>query len=483
MFVGRKKELKALRSRLVSRSASFVALRGRRRIGKSRLIQEFAKDFPVKYLFTGLPPAKGVSRQDQRDEFTQQMVAQGIPEAKGGDWSELFFLLSKFTNQGRVLIALDEVAWMGSKDPTFLGKLKTAWDQYFEKNSELVLIVASSISSWIDKNILSSTGFFGRVDLTLTLKELSLKHCSAFWEGEENRVSAYEKLKILGLTGGVPKYLDAINPKLCAEENIQALCFLESGLLFNEFDKIFHDLFSRRGQTYKHIIELLASAHSLTQLEICKGLKKQNGRVISDYLNDLVTAGFLSADFSWSIRSAVISKLRKFRLSDNYLRFYLKYIEPNKQKIKRENFDKTSVFSAFNWSSVMGLQFENLVIHNYQELYRFLGIQSSDVVLEGPFFQTKTRHRSGCQIDYMIQDKTCSLYLCEIKFSVRTISIDIVEEMKKKAAALERPRHFSYRPVLIHVGEVSREVQASGYFYRIIDWTKLLDKAQLIEEV
>jgi len=473
MFIGREKELKLLKDRMTKRSASFVAIRGRRRIGKSRLIAEFSKEFSKKYLFTGLPPTNKKTAQKQRDEFVRQMKKQGLPAMSGEDWGDIFWALGKVCEKGSVLIVLDEISWMGSKDPEFLGKLKIAWDQYFEINPKLVLVIASSVSSWIDKNILKSTGFFGRVDLTLSLKELPLKDCIKFWGRRGKSVSSYEKLKILGVTGGVPKYLDAIDPKKTAEENIQRLCFTDSGLLFNEFDNIFHDLFSKRGRIYKNIVQLLTDKHSLNQEEICKGLNRERGRAISEYLNDLVTAGFLTDDHSWGLKTHQISSLRKYRLSDNYLRFYLKFIEPKKRDILQGKYEEGSLFDHINWESIMGLQFENLVVHNRNELLDTLRIQRADCILDGPYFQTKTKRKKGCQIDYLIQTKG-TLYVCEVKFSKNPIGREIIEEVQRKIEALVIPRYVSYRPVLIHVGGVTDEVLYGDYFDKIIDWTELL---------
>lgn len=133
MFIGRKDELKTLKGLMNRRSAKFVTIKGRRRIGKSRLIEEFSKGFEKKFFFTGIPPTKGVTAQDQREEFVKQMVEQGFPNIKADDWSDVFFALSKEVSKGLVLIALDEISWMGSRDPAFLGKLKIAWDRFFEK--------------------------------------------------------------------------------------------------------------------------------------------------------------------------------------------------------------------------------------------------------------------------------------------------------------------------------------------------------------
>lgn len=473
MFFGRAQEIKKLKNLKSDDYARFVAIKGRRRIGKSRLIKEFSNEFSNKYLFTGLVPTQGVTSQSQREEFIQQMVRQGLSNIKGNDWSEIFFELSKSTKKGSVLIALDEIAWMGSKDPAFLGKLKIAWDEFFEKNPNLVLIVASSVSSWIDNNILNSTGFFGRVDLTLTLEELSIRDCVKFWKNRQKSVSAYEKLKILAVTGGIPKYLEMIKPKLSAEDNIKMLCFEKSGFLFHDFERIFHDLFSRRSETYKKIAWGLSSRHSMTQEEISKEIGIKTGKTFSDYLKDLGEAGFISADFSWDVKSGRVSKLRKYRLSDNYLRFYLKYIEPNKQKILKGDFENANLESVVHWDAIMGLQFENLVIRNRHELLKALQISPEKCICDGPFFQTKTVERKGCQIDYLIQEKN-TLYICEIKFSRNPIGTKVIEEVGKKIDSLAIPKRISCRPVLVHVGGVTDEVLYRDYFDKIVDWTDLI---------
>lgn len=473
MFVGREEELNMLRERRNLKDASFIVLKGRRRIGKSRLIREYSKEFPRSFFFTGLPPTDGITSQDQKNEFIRQMGEQGLPRLQSDDWGDIFWILSKACEQGSVLIALDEISWMGSKDKTFLGKLKVAWDTHFEKNSKLILIVAGSISSWIDKNIIKSTGFLGRIDLSITLKELPVRDCVRFWGKKGNLVSAYEKLKVLGVTGGVPRYLMEIQPQKTAEQNISSLCFSEGGLLANEFEQIFHDLFSKKSQTYRKIVETLIDRHSLTQEEISNYLGKQRGRILSTYLEDLVTAGFLSADYTWDVKTKKISKLRKYRVSDNYLRFYLKYIAPNKEKLRQHTVDVASLFNSGSWEAIMGLQFENLVMRNSRELLEILNISPSEWVMGGPYFQRKTQRHKGCQIDFLIQTKS-TLCVCEIKFSRNPLGAGIIEEVQEKIEKLIIPKLTSVRPVLIHIGGVKEEVKGADFFDSIIDWTQVL---------
>lgn len=115
----------------------------------------------------------------------------------------------------------DEISWMGSEDPDFLGKIKNAWDQKFKKNPNLLFVLCGSASSWIEENILNSTGFLGRVSYTLTLGELPLKDCTHFWLEASKNISAFEKFKILSVTGGIPRYLEEIDPTLSAEKTFE----------------------------------------------------------------------------------------------------------------------------------------------------------------------------------------------------------------------------------------------------------------------
>lgn len=471
-FIGREIELERLKGLMSKRSASLVVVRGRRRIGKSRLLAEFGKEMKSLF-FSGMPPVAKMNAQLQREEFAQQMKRNGLPVANADDWGNLFWALSKYVEKGKILIVLDEISWMGGKDPTFLGKLKTAWDMYFSKNSQLVLALCGSISSWIEENILSNTGFVGRITLDLILEELPLNVCNAFWHPKEKKITAFEKFKILSVTGGVPRYLEEIAPELSAEKNIQNLCFTRGGLLVREFDEIFSDLFSRKTGSYKEIVTVLAEGPKELP-EICHVLKKSKGGLRNKYLDDLVKAGFVQRDFSWNIGQGKEGKLSRYRLSDNYLRFYLKYIAENRSKIEKGDFSNSLLLSLPGWEGIMGLQFENLVVHNRKTIFKLLGLSVDEVVMDGPFFQKPTARQPGCQIDYMIQTRFQNLYVCEIKFSKKPINKSVIDEMEEKINKLKVPRQFSIRPVLIHVSGIDESVEDEKYFDKIIDFSQLM---------
>lgn len=474
MFVGRKRELDRLKGLWKKNIASFVVIKGRRRIGKSRLIEEFSKHTHIISL-AGLPPDPKIKAQDQRDEFARQLGRIfHIPTPFSADWGDLFWHLAHHTQKGKVIISLDEISWMGMKDKTFLGKLKNAWDQFFKKNPELILIVCGSVSTWIEKNILSSTAFVGRIDLVISLQELSLLECDQFWGKYSKNISSYEKFKILSVMGGIPRYLENIVPSVNAEELIRQLCFTSEGFLFREFDQIFNDLFSKKNETYRKILECLANSPNAILEEICESLGIKKGGVISQYLHDLISAGFLMRSHTWDLKKAKTLKQSQFRISDNYIRFYLKYIAPNKEGILRGSFNDRSLTTFAGWEGMMGIAFENLVIHNRLSLYNLLKIHLGDILNDGPYFQRQSKQKLGCQIDYLIQTKFGGLYLCEVKFSKNPIQIDIIKEIEEKMSRLDCKNSLSIRPVLIHVNGITEDVYASGFFAEIIDFGQLL---------
>lgn len=470
-FIGRNKEMEGLKGLLKKKSASLVVIRGRRRIGKSRLAEEFSAFFPTSYVMTGLPPAKGISDQDQRNEFARQMRRLGITVTNTDDWGDLMTDLAQHCRKGRVLVVFDEITWMGDLDPTFLPKLKTIWDTCFKKNSELVLLVSGSNSSWIEKKILSSTGFVGRISYQLHLKELPLYRCNEFWNDTRGNIDSYEKFKILSITGGVPRYLEEIRTDLSAEQNIFALCYQSTGILFNEFDQIFSDLFAHRNRIYKNIVLQVANDKS-TMTDIVEGIGRSKGGDLSGYLGDLVEAGFISRDHVWNISKEREERLGYYRICDNYVRFYLKYVEPYKGRIQT---DKMKILPR-GWKSIMGLQFENLVCNNVASLCQALGLSEDEVVWSGPYFQVPTARRKGCQIDYLIQSKHRVLYICEVKFSEREVPYSVIKEVAEKSNRLKVSRGFSLRHVLIHVNGVSEKLEYDEFFSNIIDFREFLKR-------
>lgn len=473
-FVGRSSELKSLEGLTQKKSSSLVVIRGRRRIGKSRLVEEFSKKRRFLRL-VGLAPTKETTAQSQREEFAKQLSLNlKMPQIVANDWSDLFLALARETQEGKVVILFDEISWMGSKDADFLGKLKNAWDLQFKKNAELILILCGSVSAWIEENILQSTGFMGRLSLVLDLEELSLAECNQLFIETGFHGSAYEKFKILSVTGGIPRYLEEIKPDRLADENIKDLCFTKEGILFREFNEIFIDIFARRSETYKRIVEILVEGDKEFS-DIVNGLGMTKTGHVSQYLHDLIQSGFIRRDHTWNVKEGKESSLSRYRLSDNYLRFYLKYIDKNKNKIGTKRFDGNALSILPGIASIMGLQFENLVLNNRDFIWKKLNLHPADIVTDNPYFQRPQLRKKGCQIDYLIQARTNVLYACEIKFSRQEIKTEIISQMQQKIAQFYLPRGFSIMPVLIHVNGVSEAILDEQYFSHIIDFAEILE--------
>jgi AAA+ ATPase superfamily predicted ATPase len=479
-FFGREKELESLNLLAQKKTASLVILKGRRRIGKSTLVAHFGQQPKNQFFsFSGLAPNPQLTAQDQRDFFAKKLKEYFNLNFSSEDWWDLFMALNNQLNHpaqnktskvNSLVILLDEISWMADGDSTFLPKFKEAWDNYFKKNHSIIFILCGSVSSWIEKNILANTGFVGRVSLKMELKELPLNICNQFF-GEN--LSGYDKLKFLSVTGGVPKYLEELNPGLSIDENIRRLCFLKEGFLYNEFDQIFNDALLSNALVYKKIV-LALSEGSLNRTEIIQKIQLCTGGDVDDYLNNLMAAGFVSREHTWNIKNTKISKLSQFRLSDNYLRFYLKAILPNQEKIKQDLLTESSLSSFLSWNSLIGLQFESLILNNRQLLLPILGIHPDEVLMSNPYFQRQTLRQKGCQIDLLIQTKTNVLYACEVKFSKNPVETSVIEEMKEKLLRFNAPRQFSVIPVLIHANGVSDGLLETQYFYRMVDFERLL---------
>ena len=190
---------------------------------------------------------------------------------------------------------------------------------------------------------------------------------------------------------------------------------------------------------------------------------------MGEYLDDLVETGYVAKDYAWNFNTSKLSRIFRYRLKDNYLRFYLKFIAPYKEQI-----EKNQVRTLPHWSTIMGLQFENLVTHNFHTLFSVLGINSDEVIYDSPYFQRATNERAGCQIDYLIQSKYKTLYVCEIKFSKKEIGVSAISDVKQKIKRLPKADKYSIRPVLIHVNGVTDELLEADFFAHIIDFGQML---------
>lgn len=467
MFIGRNNEKKEILSFKNQKKTAFVVCSGRRRIGKSTLVEEVSSEFKSFFEFQGLHPKEAPHQSQQLEHFSEKLrLYFKTPKMIFISWTEAFTELAQRLSPQSTLLFFDEISWMSSGANTFSAELKSAWDVLYKKHPNLTLVIAGSVSSWIEENILNNSNFLGRVSLNLHLDELSLFEAQQFWSKRKFSISSYNLIKTMVIFGGVPLYLELQNPKESVEQNVHRLCFNKSGPLVDEFDKIFSDIFSRRGPIYKKIVTHLMQK-PLNLVELAKTLDVEKSGSLSEYLRDLVKSGFLESDVTYTIKGEP-TKSPRYRVCDNYIRFALKYIEPNRSKILADLFKETSLDHLPQWPTILGLQFENLILKNKNLLIKKLEINHSNILSCSPHFQKRTaKNKGACQIDLLIVLKNFQIFLCEIKMKSK-ISPSVLEEIKMKMSLLQRPRHYTVQPVLVYCGDLAPRTQEAEEWLTLI---------------
>lgn len=479
MFFGRETELLDLMSLWRKRSSSIVACRGRRRIGKSTLFREFARRSADVYMeFEGLAPnpEHPVTNEDQLNEFAMRLSKlTNSPILHLQNWQDAFFWLDRAIDETKkTVILLDEISWMAADEPNFPVILRNAWETHFHRHERLVFVVCGSVSSWIKKNILGNTGFTGRFSRDYVLTDLNLSDCSEFWNPVKEHLNAREIMDVLSVTGGVPRYLEEIDPGLTPEENIKRMCFRKEGELYKDFDAIFNPIFGDETIIKRKLLGALADG-PLTGSELASLTGTDRNGKLSERLKELEEGGFIDSDVGLNPETGEECRVSKYRLRDNYTRFYLKYVEPKKNQIKRGAYRFANLSALPEWNSVMGLQFENLIVNNAMDLVPLMGIGNTTIESAAPYRNMRRDRQGkprGCQIDLLIQTPKTA-YVVEVKRR-QHIGVEVEAEVAERMRRLPLRKGLSKRPVLVYDGELDPAVEASGFFSAIISSRQLL---------
>ena len=473
MFYGREGLLSDLDALWGKRVSSLVTCRGRRRIGKSTLIEQFAQKSQARFIkIEGLRPQKGFTNEDELRSFARQLAGQSNAEGSMPDnWLSAFIRLSReISDDERTVVLLDEVSWMAYYDRTFSGTLKMAWDNHLKKHDRLILVVCGSVSTWIRENIIDDGQFLGRRSLDVVVPELPLRECVRFWDPVRERLAPREFIDMMSITGGVPRYLEEVNPALTVAENIRRLCFRPRSPLRMDFDEMFNDVITQQTKSTARVLECLVDG-SKTVTEIAELLDNTKGGHISEALAQLEEAGFVSADIGTNPRTGVERREKRYRLKDNYSRFYLKYIRPATNLIDKDGFAFSGIDQFRGWDAIMGLQFENLVVNHFQELLPLLHLENSLVYSAAPY-RNGGKKGQGVQIDLLLQTKRSS-YVIEVKRRAE-IGQEVVDEVAEKVRRLKVAAGNSIRTALVYDGHLSRTVEADGYFDAIIPFSRIM---------
>ena len=306
------------------------------------------------------------------------------------------------------------------------------------------------------------------------MKELPLDLCVKFWRGREKRLAPREIVDVLSVTGGVPRYLEEIDPSLSADANIARMCFSEDGPLFKDFNAIFSEVFGSTSLVKADILRRLAEGGPATCSEVAARLGVERGGSLSRNLAELHEAGFVSKDDNINPATGRKAKEARYRVCDNYARFYLKYIEPHEGEIRGGRYGFGSLAELRGWETDKGLQFENLVVNHAMALIPHLHLEGVTIRSAAPFALKGRRDGGkGLQIDLLIQTRR-TVCIVEIKRR-KEIGREVIDEVDAKVNALKRREGVSIRAALVYDGHLSPVVAADGYFDAIIPFSSLLE--------
>lgn len=473
-MIGRSVELKLLKNDFQASSSSILVCYGRRRIGKSYLIENYIKD--VSSNKKGLTPSsfqfEGIEGQTQRFQvrsFYNRLIDvfklkkdKLIPPK---NWEEALSLLTKSLPKSRdkFIIYFDEFQWMANGRSTLPALIKTFWDTKWN-SKKIQLILCGSVSSYMIGKVIKSKALYGRIRYELNINFLSIKECQGFFKKEKSHL---EIIKYLLIFGGVPKYLSDLNHSQSFDENIESLCFNPNSSYMNEFEKVFYSQFKEH-RVYEKIVKEL-SKQTLNLEALSKKVEIKSGGGLKFYLTNLEQAQFIKSYFS-NPRN-INSKIKHYKLTDPFLRFYFEFIAPHKNLIaikKNPKEIRESVFKS-KWDIFLGLGFENFCLINAMEIAKHFKIQSR-VAFYGPIFI-----QNSAQIDLAYFRDDNVIHLVEVKFTKQDVDVSVIPSVEKKVEWLRVffP-NYSISKNLITLSPASKKLRMSEYFDQIITINDLL---------
>ncbi|WP_133406263.1 AAA family ATPase [Parashewanella tropica] len=427
MFIGREKEIRELHEAIASPDglAKVVVLTGRRRVGKSALIEHFCRnclDIPF-YKLLGMPAQKVNRTKVELANLAVQMKDTfDVPKPNLSDWDEALWAMAKYVERGNCVLMIDEINWFGKSHGDITNILFTLWENKLKHIKGFTLILTGSLASWIKKFITESEGWYGRLSWEKVLQPLPLIDALKIIPAPiKQRMAMNEQLRYLMISGGIPSYLEVFNFSKSLEDNLKRTAFSQSGYLYREFDILMKDLFRTKGERVKSILNILSSGkHSAVELAKKLDLDKPNGHLYLD-LDMMEQSAFIRSVKPWDLSNGTFEQRdAQYYISDPYLRFFYKAIAPREQAIKLDTAQLPE-----NLDSLLGYQFEYVMRENLALVYRALSMNPEDVIRAAPY-QTK-----GLQIDLLIETRRY-FYIVEMKFQHKKLSSEVIQSMKQK---------------------------------------------------
>lgn len=421
-MIGRKAEAARLNELYESRYPEFVALYGRRRVGKTYLINEVFGD-RITFQHAGLSPidqrydetGKKASRmKDQLKHFAQSLIQHGMALKKSPEsWLDAFYILESFLMEKqasgqKLLVFIDEIQWMDTPKAGFIQALEAFWNGWACRQKNMMVIVCGSSTSWIlDKLIHNHGGLYDRVTCQISLQPFTLKECEEFFEDSGIEMSRYDIAQTYMMLGGIPYYLRYFRRQRSMAQNVDAVFFEEDAPLKDEFDKLFASLFTNPSVMKSIVVAVSQKNIGLTRQEILEKTGIQNSGDFSRQLKALIAGRFLLkySFFGGSKREEY------YKLIDPFCIFYLRFVQPNlNRKAIWTNLSESASVTAWR-----GYAFENICWNHVSQIKSALGI-AGVTTTESMWFRRGDDQTDGGQIDFIIERKDHIVHLCEMKF-------------------------------------------------------------------
>ncbi|MEI6790195.1 MAG: ATP-binding protein [Myxococcaceae bacterium] len=409
-LIGRQAELQVLEKLYKSDQAEFLAIYGRRRVGKTFLIREFFKNKGTFFTLTGV---KNSSTKKQLKNFSEELEqAFGEPslDKTPKDWQEAFVLLrksiDKVKSSKRIIVFLDELPWLATPRSGFLSDLDHLWNRYLSTDNRIILIVCGSAASWMIQKVISNKGgLHGRLTAQIRLSPFNLAETELFLKSRKITLERKQIVELYMALGGVAKYLSYIEGGKSVAQIVQEVCFSAEGPLYHEFHQLYESLFDQAEQHIQVVKALSTKWSGLTINELLKVTGIRSGGSFSALLRELEESGFILyiPDFHKKNRDG------KYRLIDEFSLFYLRFMEEAAllKSLQSDYWVRTQM--APGYTTWAGYAFEGVCLKHLREILQALGLGVVAAHSSGWFSKE-------AQIDLLIDRSDACINLCEIKF-------------------------------------------------------------------
>ena len=415
-MIGRTKEIEELNRLYESDESEFVAVYGRRRVGKTYLVRETFSD-RFAFHHTGLPNAP---KHQQLVHFKESLVAAGARVKTPRNWFEAFHALREVVARSafrRKVVFIDELPWMDTAKSDFLMALETFWNEWASARKDIVLIVCGSAAAWMVKNLFRNRGgLHNRVTARICLQPFTLGECEMFAAERGLGMSRADIAECYMALGGIPYYWRYLARGMSLAQNLDRLCFAVDAPLKGEFDELYSSLF-RDAISYKKVVAALAKKKiGMTRLELIETLDISTTGRLSESLKTLEASGFIRSYRSYGAKK----KNAIYQLTDPFTLFHFRFLETPSTD---EHF-WSSTLSSPAQAAWRGLAFERLCLLHLPQVRRALGVGSIHVEAYGWSFKGDETYPDGVQIDLVLERADNIINICEMKYSANVYAID-----------------------------------------------------------